>query len=410
MRSFKKLLAVLSLLLPLPVLAHPIPDIPVRTYFKSDGTATIRVEVDPRCFVDDPEQEPYLTKRVLDLSTKKENDELIKQSREYIRKYLKFYFQPLPIEPDFKFTFTSFDNKKPEKSEDPIMITGEWSTKVPKGIEGYQIESLKPGKIDVQFLNFINGEAHKTINVLFPGEKSFLLDLSNLTAPAPEKPKEGSVSLDPNSGSGTTFLTYLRWGFVHVLPRGLDHILFVLGLFFLSREWRPLIYQISVFTVAHTITLGLATMGLVNVSAQIVEPIIALSIAYVAVENIYRPKYTHWRLLVVLAFGLIHGLGFAGVLSEKNLPPGLLVTGLIGFNIGVEFGQLAVIAIAFAVTAWLKDAEKYRKYVVVPGSAMIAVMGLYWTVERVLASPEDAPPEAAQSETLATTAPPAADL
>lgn len=402
MRSLTKLLALLTLLLPLSALAHPIPDIPVRTYFKSDGTAVIRVEVDPRCFVEDPEQEPYLTKRVYDDSTKKENDELIKQTREYIKKHIKFYFQPLPIEPDFKFSFTSFDNKPPKESEDPIMVTGEWSTKVPNGIEGYQIESLKPGKIDVQFLNFIDGEAHKTINVLFPGEKSFLLDLSKLTAPAPEQPKEGAVSLDPNTGTGTTFLTYLRWGFVHVIPYGLDHILFVLGLYFLSREWRPLIYQVSVFTVAHTITLGLATMGVVNISAAVIEPIIALSIAYVAVENIYRPKYTHWRLLVVLIFGLIHGLGFASVLGDKNLPPALLVTGLIGFNIGVEFGQLAVIALAFAVTAWLKDAEKYRRYVVVPGSAMIAVMGLYWTVERVFSSPEAEEQEASQPAAVVT--------
>ncbi|MGB0579170.1 MAG: HupE/UreJ family protein [Limisphaerales bacterium] len=404
MRSLTKFLALLTLLLPLSVLAHPIPDIPVRTYFKSDGTAVIRVEVDPRCFVEDPEQEPYLTKRVYDLSTKEENEALVKQTREYIKKHLKFYFQPLPIEPDFKFTFTSHDNKTPKESEDPIMVTGEWSTKVPKGIEGYQIECLKSGKIDVQFLNFIDGVQHQTINVLFPGEKSFLLDLSNLTAPAPGQPQEGAVSLDPSTGTGTTFLTYLRWGFVHVVPYGLDHILFVIGLFFLSREWRPLIYQVSVFTVAHTITLGMATMGVVNVSAQIVEPIIALSIAYIAVENICRAKYTHWRLLVVFVFGLIHGLGFASVLGDKGLPPSLLVTGLIGFNIGVEFGQLSVIAVAFAVTVWLRDPVEYRRYVVVPGSAMIAAMGLYWTVERVLPSSEPETSEASQSELAATNA------
>ena len=180
-----------------------------------------------------------------------------------------------------------------------------------------------------------------------------------------------------------TLGTFLRQGFVHVVPLGLDHILFVLGLFFLSREWRPLLYQVTMFTLAHTITLGMATMGLVSVSGSIVEPIIAASIAFIAIENIYRPKYTHWRLLVVFIFGLIHGLGFAGALSELSLPPASLVIGLLGFNIGVEFGQLAVIGIAFAATAWLKEEKQYRDWVVVPGSAMIAVLGAYWTVERI---------------------------
>jgi hypothetical protein len=125
-------------------------------------------------------------------------------------------------------------------------------------------------------------------------------------------------------------------------------------------------------------------MGLVSVSSSIVEPIIAGSIAYVAIENIYRREYTHWRLLVVFVFGLIHGLGFAGALANLNLPPAALVIGLLGFNIGVELGQLTVIAIALGATVWLKDAEQYRQYVVVPGSALIALMGVWWMIERIV--------------------------
>ena len=376
-----------ALLLPSIAQAHPIPDIPVRGYFNSDGTAIIRVEVDPRCWAEDPEQEPFLLHWLLKEMDAKEKAELTTKASDYVKTHIEFWFQPLQINPKFTFTFTGHDNKKLEKNDDPVMVTGEWKTKVPKGIEGYQIKSLKSGSIDVQFLNHIDGKALERIHVLFPGEESFLLDLSKLTAMAPTAPAEDSVALESTTADRwATLGTFLRQGFVHVLPLGLDHILFVLGLFFLSREWRPLLYQVTMFTLAHTITLGMATLGLVSVSGAIVEPIIALSIAYIAVENIYRPKYTHWRLVVVCIFGLIHGLGFAGALSELNLPPSSLIIGLLGFNIGVEFGQLAVIAIAFVTTAWIKDMEQYRKYIVVPGSAMIAVLGLYWTVERIVAN------------------------
>ena len=383
--TFLALAAVL--ILPMTAKAHPIPDIPVRGYFKSDGTATLRIEIDTRCFAEDAEQEPYLQYWVLKEMTDAEKDAMRKQARDYVTKHIEFWFKPLKIDPEFKFDFTTFDNKKLEKIDDSVMITGEWKTKIPSGIEGYQIKSLKSGSIDVQFLNHIDGKALERIHVLFPGETSFLLDLSKLTALVPAAPETGSeeaVQLESTTADRwATLGTFLRQGFVHVVPLGLDHILFVLGLFFLSREWRPLLYQVTMFTLAHTITLGMATMGLVSVSGSIVEPIIAASIAFIAIENIYRPKYTHWRLLVVFIFGLIHGLGFAGALSELSLPPASLVIGLLGFNIGVEFGQLAVIGIAFAATAWLKEEKQYRDWVVVPGSAMIAVLGAYWTVERI---------------------------
>ena len=181
----------------------------------------------------------------------------------------------------------------------------------------------------------------------------------------------------------STFLSFFRQGFVHVLPLGLDHILFVLGIFLLSRKFRPLILQVSVFTVAHTITLGLATLDLVSAPSNVVEPIIAASIAVVALENIFFPNYRHSRLFIVFFFGLIHGLGFAGALSAFDLDPTSLVIGLLGFNVGVEFGQLAVIAIVFVLSIWIKDEAKYRKLAVIPCSILIAVMGIFWTIERV---------------------------
>lgn len=181
-----------------------------------------------------------------------------------------------------------------------------------------------------------------------------------------------------------TFVDYAVLGYTHILPLGIDHILFVLGLYLLSARMRPLLIQVTAFTAAHTVTLALGLYGLVTVSPSIVEPLIALSIVYVAVENILTPKLTVWRPFVVFGFGLLHGLGFAGVLQEIGLPQDDFLTGLISFNVGVELGQLSVIAIAWLATGlWFSAKPWYRARIVYPGSAAIALVGLYWTVERV---------------------------
>lgn len=243
------------------------------------------------------------------------------------------------------------------------------------------------------------------------------------------------------------FATYIPVGFDHILPKGLDHILFVLGLFFLSTRLKPLIWQVSAFTAAHTVTLALGALGLVTVPGSIVEPLIAASIVYVAVENIFSSGLSRWRPLVIFGFGLLHGLGFASVLGEFGLPDDQFIPALIGFNVGVEIGQLTVIAIMF-LCVWQalrvsrgeggaqgakmlyvgltlvalvlcfvplpsvaelleapvplflvplalvftacflsvqfrQTAEPYRRFVAIPASVGIAVVGAYWFVERV---------------------------
>ncbi|MFT5797183.1 MAG: hypothetical protein ACI84R_001240 [Candidatus Azotimanducaceae bacterium] len=180
-----------------------------------------------------------------------------------------------------------------------------------------------------------------------------------------------------------TFTSYIPVGFDHILPKGLDHILFVLGLFFLSTHLRPLVWQISAFTLAHTVTLALGAMGWVNVPASIVEPLIAASIVYVAVENIFANGLTRWRPFVIFGFGLLHGLGFASVLGEFGLPAGQFIPALIAFNIGVELGQLTVIALTFAAVGWMWRKPWYRARIAIPASCGIAAVGAYWCVERV---------------------------
>lgn len=176
---------------------------------------------------------------------------------------------------------------------------------------------------------------------------------------------------------------YLSLGFTHILPRGLDHVLFVLGLFLLALQLRPLLWQISAFTIAHTITLALTASGVVSLPARVVEPLIALSIVYVAVENVFTSKLHAWRPLIVFGFGLLHGMGFAGVLTRIGLPKSEFVPALLAFNAGVELGQLTVIAIAFiAVGLWFRKKDWYRAAIVVPGSLAIAAMGMYWLIVR----------------------------
>jgi hypothetical protein len=176
---------------------------------------------------------------------------------------------------------------------------------------------------------------------------------------------------------------YLILGYTHILPKGLDHILFVLGLVLLSSRLKPVLWQVTAFTVAHSLTLGLSIYGVVALPSRVVEPLIALSIVYVAVENLITRELHAWRVLVVFLFGLLHGLGFAGVLSELGLPRGEFLTALLSFNVGVELGQLTVIAAA-ALLLWPARYQPwYRRRVATPACLAIAAIGTYWTVSRL---------------------------
>ena len=178
------------------------------------------------------------------------------------------------------------------------------------------------------------------------------------------------------------FGQYLWVGFEHIVPLGLDHILFVIGLFLLDPRWRPLLWQVSAFTLAHTATLALAALDVVRVPASVVEPLIALSIVYVAVENVVAGGWRPWRPALVFAFGLLHGLGFASVFEAYGIPQGQFVAALLAFNIGVEIGQLAVLGACFLAVGWFAGRSWYRPVVTVPVSVAIAAIGAWWAAER----------------------------
>ena len=198
----------------------------------------------------------------------------------------------------------------------------------------------------------------------------------------------GSTDPIPRTGGDTqtgseAFVEYIGVGFDHIIPLGLDHILFVLGLFFLALRMGPLLWQISAFTLAHTVTLALGSLGIITISGDIVEPLIAASIVYVGVENVLSRGLTPWRPFIVFGFGLLHGLGFASVLSDFGLGSAHFVPKLIGFNIGVEIGQLAVIAAAFVTLGILFGNHSWwRLRIAGPVSIAISVIATFWVFER----------------------------
>ena len=434
--------------------AHPLPDIPVIGSFERNGNAVIIVEVDPRCFSEDPEEVPFLQKEAFDQLDGGQRKELLAKAQGLIKKALKIRFGKGEwFLPDFRYKFLAKEHEELILDGDVIVIRATHERKLAKNTKSYQIKAEQSAGYDLVFRNILDGTPQKRVNVLWPDEESFALDLSAFFADSNSIAISGNKKLENNTTSDTasTFYSFLRKGFVHVLPKGLDHILFVIGLFLFSRKAKPLLLQVTTFTIAHTITIALASLNFIKISPTIIEPLIALSIVYIAIENIYRKEYRHFRLISIFLFGLIHGLGFAGVSSLTPDSPSF-VAELLGFTIGVDFGQLAVISIflgllyllsllektacgrilcpfafnyfllsaialllcgdgfhsplllvlwyagiiigsiaiqfesqfarAFGIGS-LQDTEHYRKFIVCPGSAIIALIGAYWTIERI---------------------------
>ena len=177
---------------------------------------------------------------------------------------------------------------------------------------------------------------------------------------------------------------YLKLGYQHIMPYGIDHILFVVSLCLLSTNIKTIFWQATAFTVAHSITLAMSMKNLIVAPGAVVEPIIALSIVFVAIENMLLTTLKPWRIAIVFLFGLIHGMGFASSLNEIGLPADKFFTSVLAFNVGVELGQITIITAMFVfLIIPLRKKGWYRKGVVYPLSAVIAIIAAYWTVQRV---------------------------
>jgi hypothetical protein len=177
---------------------------------------------------------------------------------------------------------------------------------------------------------------------------------------------------------------YFLIGFTHVIPWGFDHILFIVSIFLLNSTLKSVIIQSSVFTIAHSLTLAITAADYFAADTRIIEPLIALSILFTSIENILHSKTTPYRLLIIFIFGLIHGMGFARALQEIGIPPNNFSSALLFFNLGVEFGQITVIFLAYILLSkWFSSKAWYNERIVFPISSVIACFSIYWIIERL---------------------------
>ena len=362
-RTLLALLALLALLLPATVAAHDVENTHVMVVFEADDTYRVDVLNDADWLW--LQVHPVAT--AADLPAVGERNRQLAERTPAFAAGMTLVFDGSPVPPE-GVTYVpppTSDRSGPWGLAEPglIRLTGT----VPADAVRFQFAYDRV--VDEYPMTVARGAGAPVTRWLQPAQLSPPLDIADLV---PLTPVQVAVQ-------------YLGLGYTHILPKGLDHILFVLGLFLLSARLRPLLLQVTAFTVAHTITLALTIYGVFSLAPSIVEPLIALSIAYVAVENLVTTELRPWRIVLVFAFGLLHGMGFAGVLADLGLPRGELVTALVTFNVGVEAGQLTVIGAALAAVAAFRGREWYRGRVVVPLSLGIAAVGLYWTVERVLA-------------------------
>jgi hypothetical protein len=259
----------------------------------------------------------------------------------------------------------------------PVMLELSLAGRLPAGARS--VSFRLPAKLGTVALTVVRPGQPIGVLMAVPGKATTPLPVKLETSAA--APANAPAISEPSRWEWAC--RYVVLGFVHILPRGLDHILFVTGLFLLGNRLRPLVMQITAFTVAHSITLALSMYGVFRLPPQVVEPLIALSIAFVALENIFTAKLHRWRLFVVFGFGLIHGLGFASVLTSFGLPRKEFVTALVTFNAGVELGQLSVVGLAFLAVGWWRGRSWYRWRIVLPASGLIAAMGIFWTIQRL---------------------------
>jgi len=297
-----------------------------------------------------------------------EREELVEGLRRLLGRRLRVRFDG---EPDaFEISFPAQGQPPPEGLLPAALgLVARLSGRIPDGakeVTFFASRSFPP----VRLTAMRDGEEMGPVEVLAPGAESWPVPVAGPRVAA---------------GGVETFRRFLTLGVTHIIPWGLDHVLFVLGLALLSPRLAPLLAQVTAFTLAHTLTLALSSFGVVRLSPAVVEPLIALSIVYVAVENVVSPKLRPSRVALVFAFGLLHGLGFAGVLGEIGLPEGQRLIALLAFNVGVEMGQLVVIGLAaIAVGAWVKLGGR-REALVRPASVLIAAVGLFWFVQRIVA-------------------------
>lgn len=316
-----------------------------------------------------PDGQP-LSREAVMKSPPQEMARIRKETENTLRKLLRFSFagRDLPWQVEFP-DFERSPFALPPEAGDIALITTR--IRIPAQSGAGELRIHWAGELDTELIILTEmGEDTRIVSTL-PGGNLILHE---------QAPSGATTPVQQSSAA-----TWLLSGFRHVIPLGMDHMLFILGLFLLVPKWRPLLGQSLLFTLAHSITLALAVLGLVEVPGKWVEILIAVSIAWIGIENLIVRKLAKTRLFLVFGFGLLHGLGFASVLSEKlgGIPRDQLTGPLLGFNLGVELAQITVVCAAFLI---LLPLRKWTRHVQTIGSVGVALAGLGWMIERLLSA------------------------
>jgi HupE / UreJ protein len=358
----------LWLALAAPARAHNFAFTDARLVLTADGRfrADVRCDLDALALGVDSSADSAALAAQIDALSAEEREALIARLVELVKRRVRVRFDGIPA----AFEVTLPDRGQPPPSgaaRAALGLTARLEGAVPaaaRAVEFFASRGFPPVHLVV-----VNEKTGTTVTeVLEQGAASRLLPLAG---PA-EAPSRAQVAV-----------RFVRLGFEHILPLGVDHVLFVLGLALLSPRAGALLAQVTAFTVAHTVTLALSTYGVVQLPSRVVEPLIALSIVYVAVENLVTERLRPWRIALVFGFGLLHGLGFAGALAALGLPAGERPVALLAFNAGVELGQLAVVLPAWGLLALAVRAGVPRARIVRPVSILIGAAGLYWAAVRL---------------------------
>lgn len=306
--------------------------------------------------------QPPPTREWLVSRTPEQHAALRGEAERYLREHLRFTVEGSPVPVTCRFS--DFDEEPPTF---PKLLTGGAYYRIsmePRTAEPYELA------VGENFPDLVVKTADDTTE----GGKSRYLTLN------PGDAVRLGEATAPEGAAPSLRHAFVQ-GFLHVVPEGLDHILFILAIFLLCRKWKPLLWQSLCFTAAHTLTLGLTASGVIAPSADWVEPVIALSIAALAVENFFVRDFRKWRLWLVFGFGLIHGMGFAGALAPVLGDDDGFLGRLVAANLGVEVAQIAVLALAWGMT-WWHAANSYAAFRLAANVALAAV-AMFWFAERV---------------------------
>jgi len=329
----------------------------------SNFEVTLRLDLDTLALGLDPATPPEVAAGRLQSMSEDE----FKQTEEGLRRLLsrrlrvRVDSKPLPFE-------LSFPERRPRATPGPVEVFGLTARLQGRLSEnGKEIQFFASRSFPAIELSFVNqATGDKAFHICLPGEE------------CPKIPLKGAPEITPAE--------FVGLGFEHIVPMGLDHILFVLALFLGGRDPRTLLIQTGLFTLAHSATLALSTYGVFSLSPRLVEPLIALSIALVGFENAFMPRgVSTRRAVVVFCFGLLHGLGFAGALAQTPLGEGSRLLGLLLFNLGVELGQVAVLVAALLLSLPFRDPLSYRQRIERPLSIALVAVGTIWALTRLAA-------------------------